>query len=204
MPGHGNSFPWWITLWARREAPLARPVTTIRKRGRRATTNFNPRLVTELREAIGRLMGKKRASRELFAKLVESSPGSIYNWERGATEPNRHYLVKLHELKEKAASGELKLSSGGGRKAAGRPTTKDGPRVRHDTARTSEPVPVPSSELRAAPSRLYANSLTVEAEVNGKQANVWFRFDVTRPGSDTKEPVVEIVVPAHVFRNLPR
>jgi hypothetical protein len=165
-----------------------------RTKTKRRRSSFNPRSVVELRDALGRLIGKRRASRELLAKLVGSSPGSIYNWERG-TAPNRMYIAKLDEIRQQVDAGELNLS-GEPRPAAPASTNgrrKDGPT---DATRSGG-----FHGVGAHP--LYANTLVASGD-RGKDGTTWLRFGVKRPGTSHTETLVELVVPTTLLKQLGR
>lgn len=161
------------------------------------TVGFDPKAVFALRELIGRQTGTKRASRETLAKLLEASPNSIYNWERGSP-PSRVYVTKLAELRRRIVSGELQLGKRSGARA-----TK--------TTRRAAPMSKRSSPLAASRRRsavvapgtgqvLYANAVNV-AQENGVAL---LRFGVASGGSNRAAPVVELIVPTDVLALLAR
>jgi DNA-binding transcriptional regulator YiaG len=77
---------------------------------------FDPALVTKLRVAIGKIVDKSIASREVLAELLELSPATIFNWEHG-TVPHRKHRRQLLELKRSVETGTLVLPARGRRKA---------------------------------------------------------------------------------------
>lgn len=99
-----------------RPTSIAHASKSARKRaGRRA--GFNPDEIVELRTKIGQLVGRKMASRELTAKILGASPGSIFNWERG-TAPNTLYVEKIRRVRAEADAGTLDVT--GNRAGMGR------------------------------------------------------------------------------------
>ena len=62
--------------------------------------------VLELRRSLGRLQGRQNVSRAVLAKLLGANPGSIVKWEGGSV-PRDKFQVKLRELAQRAASGNI-------------------------------------------------------------------------------------------------
>ncbi len=167
------------------------------RRRKSSTDDFRPAEILELRRTIGRLIGKARASRQLLARLIESSPGSIFNWERGTT-PQRHYITKLRDLQRRAAAGELSLS--GSRTQGPSPATTSAPRTKAPTANGRRPAsrvsPNAAVEVTARP--IFVNAVSVSHDGD----MTWLRFGLRRPGAGTAETVVEIVLPRNVAEDL--
>lgn len=157
---------------------------------RQSAAGFSAKDVIELRQAIGRLTGKKLASRELIARLVQSSPGSVYNWEQG-TAPNRHYIEKLIELRRRAHAGELSLSQPGGQGAT---------RAAMPSARSNGAAPATTATLPSSGKPEFANVV----QVLGSGDTTWLRFGLQRPGAREAETLIELVVPSNLLESLRR
>jgi hypothetical protein len=170
-----------------REVNMARAAATNKRpsnRGKRRATTFDPREIIDLRRMLGRLMGKEMAPRDLIARLVESSPGSVYNWERG-TAPTRHYIAKLSEIRRRAETGQLNLSKSTGKGM--RPIRVD-------------PVSAPAQIEDSLSASKPAFSNVLEARVDGE--NTWVLFGLSRPGASRADTIFEVVVPTRLLDRL--
>ena len=52
--------------------------------------------IVSLRQKLG--VGGRIASRQATARVLDVSPGSIYNWERAGTVPHRHAMRKIDAI----------------------------------------------------------------------------------------------------------
>jgi len=153
-------------------------------------SGFRANDILELRRTLGALIGKKTASRQLIARLIESSPGSIFNWERG-TAPSKHYVARLQDLKRRAETGELNLGKGGAARRGQPPRSADG----------VSPDPRSSADASLAPSNvrpIFVNTVFVASE----DETSWLRFGLKRPGARSAEAIVELVIPTRLLRSL--
>lgn len=66
-------------------------------------------LVTGVRRKLGQLIGRPLAPRELVARLIGCSPGSIFNWEQGGT-PIAAHAARLEELAKRIDAGVLSIA----------------------------------------------------------------------------------------------
>ncbi len=163
----------------------------------RSKSGFRAADILELRRTLGALMGKKTASRQLLARLVESSPGSVFNWERG-TVPSKHYIAKLQDLKRRVEASELNLGLNLGKSRA----TKGSESAHTPSGSGASPgrSSIGSSWTASAPNvrPIYVNAVDVASE----DGTSWLRFGLKPPGTRTAEAIVELVIPTRLLETL--
>jgi DNA-binding transcriptional regulator YiaG len=168
-------------------AKKARPakVPTAKKPGRpkeaaSAKAKTAPRFdVRALRTRLG-------ASREVFAKLLGVSAGSILNWEQ--TKPiTAKNVARLQELAAKAETGQVTLPE---RKTAGRP--RKGAAASSSAAGGRAAVAI-TGEVAT----LYSNTL----QVTRGELDARITFGLEVPGEGARA-VVDVIVPASVIAGL--
>lgn len=79
-------------------------------------------MVLRLRTELGKAVGKPMASREATGRLLQVSPATVFNWERGLALPGRRHLEELRAVLEdpRLERGGLTASESTGKKRVDR------------------------------------------------------------------------------------
>jgi transcriptional regulator with XRE-family HTH domain len=129
------------------------------------------------------LRTKLGASREVFAKLLGVSDGSILNWETpGRVTITLKNLTKLRELAKRANDGDVKLTE---RKRGGTPKKA----VAANLGASERGRPASVAIFGEVPI-LYANLVTVERGEHDAR----IRFGLSMPDGGTAWAVVDVVM----------
>lgn len=91
-------------------AGMRRRISGLRSGMRQAGATVGRRGPQVTPQAIRAVRDRLRMTRERFAKLVGVSPGSIFGWESGRTQPRRGSLARLAQLRKvgvRAARAQL-------------------------------------------------------------------------------------------------
>lgn len=133
------------------------------------------------------------ASREVMAKLLGVSPGSILNWETpGKTVMTEKNLTKLRDLAAKAEAGQVALPE---RRKGGRPrkAVAAGAVVKRGPGR-----PRKATAITGAGPLLFANVASVQ---RGARESL-IRFAVLLPGDKAARAVADVVVTPEALAQL--
>jgi hypothetical protein len=140
--------------------------------------------IVELRRQLGRVYGKPMASRNVLAKLLGASPGSVFNWEHGKP-PSRVYIPKLENLAKRLSTGKITADTPVRRLAGADDVSLPGPGRR-------------SSRIEGQVIPTYANMVSISGGSGGESL---VRFGFALPGEGSRA-VAEIVVSDEVLAKL--